>query len=179
MSADWAWITFLKWYVISRLNFQKYLIIVRRQVYYFIKIVNEPYYCIVWHGTSVCAVERPWAYIWVVLCGQKFIIYYDGPWVQWLFCCRHIMHEWGHDYGFTCSVSHPRSDSVGLLVCMRTYSGHQCYITGFSGQRQPCWKRVKILGRPYRTNYILYVYKIYFSMIFSWIKGIVIGIMPL
>jgi len=44
MSANWAWLTFLKRYVISVLNFHKYLIIVPRQVYYFIKIVNEPYY---------------------------------------------------------------------------------------------------------------------------------------
>jgi hypothetical protein len=62
MSANWAWFTFLKIYVISLLNFYKYLITVPRQVYYFIKIVNEPYYCIARHGTPVRAVEQSWTY---------------------------------------------------------------------------------------------------------------------
>jgi hypothetical protein len=38
----------------------------------------------------------------------------------------------GHGYGFASSVSHPKLDSVGLLVYdnMRTYPGHWCCITG-------------------------------------------------
>jgi hypothetical protein len=55
----------------------------------------------------------------------------------------------GYDYGFTSSVGHPRSDSVGLLVydSMHTYQGHQCCITGPSRQYQPCKEGVNNLGR--------------------------------
>jgi len=24
--------------------------------------------------------------IWIIVYGQKFMIGYDGPWIQWLFC---------------------------------------------------------------------------------------------
>jgi hypothetical protein len=56
-----------------------------------------------------------------------------------------------HGYGFVGSVGHSRSDSIGLLVYdgMCTYPGHQCCITGLSGQHQPCRKWVNILGRPF------------------------------
>jgi hypothetical protein len=54
-----------------------------------ILIINEPYYCIVRHGTPVREVEQPWAYFYtVVRYGQMFIKRYDEPWIQWLFCDR-------------------------------------------------------------------------------------------
>jgi hypothetical protein len=40
----------------------------------------------------------------------------------------------GHDYVLACSVDHPRSDSVKMLVYdgMRTDTGHRYCITGLS-----------------------------------------------
>jgi hypothetical protein len=59
--------------------------------------------------------------------------------------------NWGHNYGFTNSVRHPRSDSIGLLVYdgMRIISGAPVSITGPLGQRQPCCEGSKIQGRLY------------------------------
>jgi hypothetical protein len=56
-----------------------------------------------------------------------------------------------HNYSFTSSMSHPRSDLVRLLVYdgMRTYAGYWCCIIGPSRQRQPYQEGVSILGRPY------------------------------
>jgi hypothetical protein len=79
----------------------------------------------------------------------------------------------GHNYGFASSVGHPRSDSVGLLVYdgKRTYPEHQCCITSLSGQCQPYWEGVNILGIPYEMNYDIYVnQKVYFCMISPCIK---------
>jgi hypothetical protein len=74
----------------------------------------------------------------------------------------------GYSYGFASSVGHPRLDSVELLIYdgMRIYPRHWCYITGLSGQGQPCWEMVNIMGKPYKTNYEIYIYKIYFSIDF-------------
>jgi len=79
----------------------------------------------------------------------------------------------GHNYGFASNVGHPRSDSVELLVYdgKRTYPEHQCCITSLSGQCQPYWKGVNILGIPYGMNYDIYVnQKVYFCMISPCIK---------
>jgi hypothetical protein len=40
-------------------------------------------------------------------------------------------------------VGHQRSDSVRLLMIDGSvqYARHRYYITGPSGQRQPCWER--------------------------------------
>jgi len=31
----------------------------------------------------------------VIFYGQKFIMFYDRPWIQWLFCDWGTMLEWG------------------------------------------------------------------------------------
>jgi hypothetical protein len=79
-----------------------------------------------------------------------FMICYDGSWIQWLFCDQHIMLECGSRLRLCCRVGHLKSDSVGLLVYdgVRTYLGHLCDITSFSGQYQPYWEWVNILDRP-------------------------------
>jgi hypothetical protein len=105
---------------------------------------------------------------WLFRSQYLFSIYncYDGPWIHWLFYNRHTILEWGHNYGFASRVSHLRSDSVGLLVYdgMCTYPEHRCYIIGPSGQRQPSWERVNILGIPYEIEYI-YIYIFAYIMI--------------
>jgi hypothetical protein len=74
------------------------------------------------------------------------------------------MLEWGHDYNYASIMDQSRSDLVRLLLYdgMRTNPGHQCCITGPSGQRQLSWEGVNILGRPYGMNFDIYVYKYIF-----------------
>jgi hypothetical protein len=72
--------------------------------------------------------------------------------------------DWGHGYDFTSSVSHPRLDSVGLLVYdgMWQCLGHQYYTTSPLGQCQPYQEGVKGLDRPYGRmiwlNDYIYIY---------------------
>jgi hypothetical protein len=58
---------------------------------------------------------------------------------------------WSLQTNVISSVSHPRSDSVELLVMdsRLQHPGHRCYATYPLRQRQPCWEGVNISGRPY------------------------------
>jgi hypothetical protein len=78
------------------------------------------------------------------------------------------MLEWGYDYDFASSMSHLRSDLVGLLVydssldylrlhsvrllaydCMLTISRALVLYYRFLRTRQPTEKRINILGKSY------------------------------
>lgn len=77
-------------------------------------------------------------YIWAWPYGQRDLLYVVWPLIQWLFCDRGTMYGWNHHDNFARSVSHSKSDSIGLIIYkgMWQYLWHRYCNTGPSKQRQ-------------------------------------------